>query len=521
RRRDNDCSVADGTAAVVPAAQYVRMSTEHQQYSTENQGAVIAEYAERHGLRIVRSYADEGRSGLRINNRQALQRLISDVETGSADFRVILVYDVSRWGRFQDADESAHYEYICRRRGIRVEYCAEQFTNDGSPVATIVKGVKRAMAGEYSRELSAKVFAAHCRHVERGFRQGGSPGYGLRRVRVDINGREQGILNPGEYKNLQTDRVILKPGPPEEVDVVRRIFRMFVEDRKTEAQIAMALNAEGIPTGLSRKWVYAHVRGILTNEKYVGNNTYNLSTSKLKTRRRPNSPEKWIRKEGAFEAIVSRSQFASAQAIFAKRDHDHSDEEMLSLLSDLLRRHGRLNRDLIDRTEGMPSAKTYAIRFGSLRRAYECAGYMYARNDAGTEIMRRLRVIHRHLIGDIITMIEHCGATVRAVGPPNLLLLNEEITVAILVVRCLQTISGTWRWYVRFNVRPIPDVTVAVRMAPDNQSILDYFFFPAAVDRAPYVLLRPDNSHELDCYRFETLDPLTRMAERTGLKEAA
>lgn len=66
---------------------------------------------------------------------------------------------MSRWGRFQDADESAYYEYICKRAGIRIEYCAEQFENDGSPVSTIVKGVKRAMAGEYSRELSAKVFA--------------------------------------------------------------------------------------------------------------------------------------------------------------------------------------------------------------------------------------------------------------------------------------------------------------------------------------------------------------------------
>jgi len=86
--------------------------------------------------------------------------LIKDVETGNADFQIILVYDVSRWGRFQDADESAYYEYICRRAGIQVAYCAEQFENDGSPVSTIVKGVKRAMAGEYSRELSAKVVGA-------------------------------------------------------------------------------------------------------------------------------------------------------------------------------------------------------------------------------------------------------------------------------------------------------------------------------------------------------------------------
>jgi len=146
-----------GSGPVLRAAQYVRMSTEHQQYSTENQGDKILEYAARRNIEIVRTYADEGKSGLRIDGRQALQQLIEDVQSGKADFQIILVYDVSRWGRFQDADESAYYEYICRRAGIQVAYCAEQFENDGSPVSTIVKGVKRAMAGEYSRELSAKV----------------------------------------------------------------------------------------------------------------------------------------------------------------------------------------------------------------------------------------------------------------------------------------------------------------------------------------------------------------------------
>src|SRR3546814_4145897 len=96
----------------------------------------------------------------------ALKQLIEDVQTRNIDFTMVLVYDVSRWGRFQDADESAYYEYICRRAGISVEYCAEQFENDGSPVATIVKGVKRAMASEYSRELSAKVFAGQGRRSE-------------------------------------------------------------------------------------------------------------------------------------------------------------------------------------------------------------------------------------------------------------------------------------------------------------------------------------------------------------------
>src|SRR4051794_15156027 len=83
------------------AAEYVRMSTEHQQYSTENQRDVIRQWAEKRGVVITRTYEDAGKSGLRIAGRDALQKLIEDVQSGRADFDVILVYDVSRWGRFQ------------------------------------------------------------------------------------------------------------------------------------------------------------------------------------------------------------------------------------------------------------------------------------------------------------------------------------------------------------------------------------------------------------------------------------
>ena len=135
----------------IRAAQYVRMSTEHQKYSTENQAEVIARYAAQRGIAIVRTYADEGKSGLRLDGRDALKQLISDVREGGADFSTILVYDVSRWGRFQDADESAYHEFQCKEAGITVQYCAEQFENDGGLSATIIKSMTRAIAGEYSR----------------------------------------------------------------------------------------------------------------------------------------------------------------------------------------------------------------------------------------------------------------------------------------------------------------------------------------------------------------------------------
>ena len=108
------------------AVQYVRMSTDMQRQSIENQSEAIALYAARRGLTILRSYEDAGKSGLRLGRRDALKTLIDEVKSGRADFKIILVYDVSRWGRFQDADESAYYEFICKEAGVTVEYCAEQ-----------------------------------------------------------------------------------------------------------------------------------------------------------------------------------------------------------------------------------------------------------------------------------------------------------------------------------------------------------------------------------------------------------
>jgi DNA invertase Pin-like site-specific DNA recombinase len=143
------------------AAQYLRMSTDQQKYSIQNQADAIAEFASRRDFAIVRTYRDEGRSGLNMDGRSGLWSLIEAVKRGDADYEAVLVYDVSRWGRFQDADESAYYEFICKEAGIRVVYCAEQFENDGSLASTILKNLKRAMAGEYSRELSVKVFMGH------------------------------------------------------------------------------------------------------------------------------------------------------------------------------------------------------------------------------------------------------------------------------------------------------------------------------------------------------------------------
>ncbi len=497
------------------------MSTEHQQYSTQNQAGAIRDYAERRGMEIVRTYADEGRSGLRLEGRDALKQLIEDVESGTANFAVILVYDVSRWGRFQDADESAYYEYICKRAGIAVRYCAEQFENDGSPVSTIVKGVKRAMAGEYSRELSAKVFAGQCRLIEHGYRQGGAAGYGLRRSLIDQSGMPKGVLARGEHKSIQTDRVVLVPGPPEEMETVRWMYRAFVEDGKTERDIASILNVRGLITDLGRPWTRGTVHQVLINEKYAGDNVWNRVSFKLKKKRVRNSPEIWIRADGVFEPIVDRDLFDTAQRIIAERSQRLTDAELLDRLRQLFEAQGELSGLIIDETDHLPSSSAYRHRFGSLLRAYRLVGYTPRRDYRYIEINQTLRRLHPEMVDDIVAGLTEAGAVVQRAEGSDLLDVNGEFSLSIVIVRCKETPTGALRWRLRFDTGLDPDITIAVRMDARNRQPLDFYLFPKLDVASAQIRLAEENGLSLDAYRFETLDILHELAAPVSIREAA
>lgn len=511
----------DGKPPLVRGAQYVRMSTEHQKYSTENQAAIIDQYADRRGITIVRTYADEGKSGLSLDGRDALKQLIDDVQHGRADFKTILVYDVSRWGRFQDADESAYYEHVCKRAGITVQYCAEQFENDGSLTATVIKGMKRAMAGEYSRELSVKVFTGQCRLIELGFRQGGAPGFGLRRQLIDEHGHRKSELLHGEYKSLQTDRVILVPGPAAEIETIRRIYRLFVVQRRSESEIATQLNGEGSLSSNDSPWTRGTVHQILTNEKYIGNNVYNRVSFKLKQKRVVNTPDMWIRADGAFDAIIDSDFFEAARRIVEERNRRFSDTEMLERLSRLLNTQGWLSGFAINETDDMPSSSAYRNRFGSLLRAYQLIGYTPDRDYRYIEINQALRCLHPQVIADAITGIERLGGTVRRDPITDLLTVNGEITASLVISRCMTTQAGTLRWKIRFDTGLRPDITVAARMDTDNRLVHDYYLLPRIDMPMTKLRLGEDNGIFLDAYRFQSLDYFFRLAARTNIRVAA
>lgn len=501
----------------IPVAQYMRMSTEHQRYSTENQAAAIASYAAAHGMRVVRTYEDSGKSGLSLKGRVALQALLKDVQNPSPEFQAILVYDVSRWGRFPDPDEAASYVHTCKRHGVPVIYCAESFSNDGSLSSTVMIGLKRSMAAEYSRELSDKVFKGACNIIRHGYRQGGCPGYGLRRQLMDEQQQSKGLLRRGEKKSIQTDRVILVPGPSDEIDTILRIYRLFIDQSMPERVIASILNREGTLNERGAPWTRATIHQVLANEKYIGHNVYNRTSFKLKLRHVHNPPESWIRKSHAFEAVVPLDLFRRAQDIIAARSAHWGDARMLDALREVLQKHGMLSGILIDEQENIPSSSAFRYRFGSLLRVYSLVGYSPKRDYAYLEINRALRLRHPETVQSVADGVAQQGGWLAPCEETGLHWLNGELLISLVIVRCRVTSGGSRRWRIRLDASLKPDLTVVVRMDSDNHRPYDYYVLPAIDFGRDGVVLADNNAFSLDAYRMDSLDEFFVLAGRVAL----
>jgi DNA invertase Pin-like site-specific DNA recombinase len=438
---------------LVPVAEYVRMSTDLQESSIPLQQAAIRRYAAAHGYEVVATYSDEGKSGLQIKHRLGLRRLIQDTVSGQTPYRLILVYDVSRWGRFQDTDESAYYEFLCRNAGVAVHYCVEQFENDGTMANAIMKSLKRMMAAEYSRDLSAKVYSGQSRIVAQGFRGGGIAGYGLRRMLVSSDGCRKQILHTNERKNLKADHIILVPGSQREVACIRKIFSLTARRRRTPQQIADELNLRKVKYLDGRQWNSQCVYNILKNEKYMGCNVWGKNEKRFNTTGRRLPPSAWIIKPNAFVPIIDPPQFARVQKLVQNRSTHliRSDEYLLNKLRRVLAKEGKLTERLLKK-RGTFDQRMYLKHFGSMMRAYEMVGYNPSprafRSLDGCKKMTSLRknlLIQLKQIFPSLQIVKRPGQNQRA-----LLEIDNHLQIGVHICRPLSpTRQGKSRWVLR------------------------------------------------------------------------
>lgn len=502
------------------AAEYMRMSTEHQQYSIANQSVILQEYANARSIEIVRSYVDRGKSGLALEGRPGLQNLLQTVISGKADFSLLLVYDVSRWGRFQDVDESAYYEYTLKKSGVRVIYCAEPFQDTGSPTDALIKTLKRAMAAEFSRDLSAKVSQGSRQIAQLGYRLGGVAGLGFRRVAVDPNGTRRIVLQDGERKGVKTDRITLVHGPKEEVRTIRKMFDLFVNEGFDEKAIAAYLNERRILTKAGNQWSRETVRQILTNPKYAGDLAYNRTIARMGASPVPNPPEKWTYLPDRFQPIISREVWNRAEAIRKTRTAFLQEDEMLTRLRELLAKYGHLSYALIDAEPETAAASTYQKRFGSISEAYRRIGWNgrnYKRHTKPSEVRARKKALDDAITCRITGLADFFTKDNRM----PLWIINGYVSIYVAVASAgkWEKKKMVWKFNRRYHYdRKIQsDLLVIARLSREGTSILDYYVFPGIHPMPIRIFER--NPWSLEIHRFTDLTFLDVVCAQAKLIE--
>jgi len=504
----------------VRVAQYLRMSTDHQQYSLHNQSEYIKDYAEKNNMEIAYTYDDAGKSGVSIVGRHSLQQLLSDVEQKKIDIQAVLFYDVSRFGRFQNSDEAAYYSFLFERNGVDLIYCSEPIPTKDFPLeSSVILNIKRSSAAYHSRNLSEKVFIGQVNLIKLGYHQGGMAGYGLRRLLVDENGIAKEILSFRKRKSIQTDRVILIPGPKNEIKIVNRIYDLFIDNNVPEFIIAERLNEQNIPAENGTLWTRAKIHQILTNEKYIGNNIYNKTSSKLKSRLVKNPKHEWVRCDKAYKPIISKKKYNKAQEIIQIRSIHLTNEDLLEKLKQKLESNGKLSGFIIDEDDTGPSSSVYRTRFGGLLRAYTLIGYKPEHDYSYLKINEALRSFHSEIIEDFKGEILKSNCQIDEYKYYPMLYINDEFLISVLVTKCIHMKSGKLRWKVRFDNSQKADITIVIRMNSQNISPLDFYIIPKIENEYSKMCMTETNNIRLELYRFDNLDKLLQIITRMKVRE--
>lgn len=504
----------------VRVAQYLRMSTDHQQYSLHNQSEYIKDYAEKNNMEIAYTYDDAGKSGVSIVGRHSLQQLLSDVEQKKINIQAVLFYDVSRFGRFQNSDEAAYYSFLFEKNGVDLIYCSEPIPTKDFPLeSSVILNIKRSSAAYHSRNLSAKVFIGQVNLIKLGYHQGGMAGYGLRRLLVDENGIAKEVLSFRKRKSIQTDRVILIPGPKNEIRIVNRIYDLFIDDNVPEFIIAERLNEQNIPAENGLSWTRGKIHQILTNEKYIGNNIYNKTSAKLKSKPIKNPKHEWVRCDKAYKPIISKKKYNKAQEIIQLRSLHLTNEELLEKLKQKLESKGKLSGFIIDEDDTGPSSSVYRTRFGGLLRAYTLIGYKPEHDYSYIQINEALRALHSDTIEDLKDNIKKNNCYVNDYKYKPMLFINDEILISVIITKCTRIKSGKLRWKVRFDNPQKADITIVIRMDSQNASPLDFYIIPKIDSNFSKVIMSEKNNIRLELYRFDNLEEFLQIINRIKVRE--
>ncbi len=386
---------------------------------------------------------------------------------------------------------SGHYRSLCRQYGKEVVYTSMGFSSLNDPMRYLLLSVEGFRAAAYSRELSDKVFKGCVKIAEQGFHAGGMPPYGLNRLLLDEEHNPIQVLESGQRKSIQNQRMVLTPGDDDEVITIRRIFTDFVHKGWDPKEIAHLLNNEGVPSPGNRKWSGQAVRSILANELYIGTMVYNKTGQKLLSKTKRNPREEWIRTESAFPAIIDRKLFDQAQAIFKEQKEEyarkHSIEDMISKLKNLYERYGLVTARQISNRKDMLSPEAYTRKFHSLGMAFQ---KMFP-----DVLFQTTRIVEK--------MLRAKATTVELFG--DYYVLNDTLSVLIQPSVPVPFGYRTF-WAFRPDPRVEVDLTLGVPLGSDkNSDILGFLAFPRLFVDPSSIRLFSSSEGRLDLHGYADL----------------
>ena len=293
--------------ARLKVAAYCRVSTdrEEQESSYEVQVSHYREYiSSRPDWELAGIYADDGISATNTKKREQFNKMIDDCMSGRID--MVLTKSISRFAR--NTVDCLKIIRQLKEKRIPVMFEKENI-NTLDAKGEVLLTIMASLAQQESESLS--------KNVTMGFQYRYQQGY----VMVNHN-RFLGYTRPEKNSAL----VVV----PEEAEIVRRIFREFLEG-KSILRIARDLTREGVRNGAGNtKWWESNVHQILTNEKYMGDallqKTYTADIlDKVRKKNLGEMPQYYV--EGAHEAIIPKNLFAITQQELARRSAMTHDPE--------------------------------------------------------------------------------------------------------------------------------------------------------------------------------------------------
>ena len=279
-------------------AGYARVSTDSEEQSTSYEAQVdyYTNYIKSNpDWTFVDVYTDEGISGVMTKNRDGFNRMIADALAGKID--LIVTKSVSRFAR--NTVDSLTTVRRLKERGVEVYFQKENiYTLDSKGELLIT--IMSSLAQEESRSISENVT------------------WGQRKRFADGK-----VSMP--YKQFLGYRKGRDGSPeivPEEAEIVRSIYRMFMAGKNPTA-IARHLTQQKIPTpGGKQNWQSATVESILRNEKYKGSAllqkryTVDFLTKTMKVNE-GEVPQYYV--EDSHPAIIRPEEWEAVQAEIARR----------------------------------------------------------------------------------------------------------------------------------------------------------------------------------------------------------